>query len=45
MIDGFGVLAAGDILFKIGSYIGDLSQLRRAQDEARHAIEEGAQLN
>jgi hypothetical protein len=45
MIDGFGVSAAGDLLSKIGSYIGDLSQLRRAKDEAQRAREEGAQLH
>jgi hypothetical protein len=41
LIDGFGVLAAGDILAQIGRYIGELSERRSAQEEAEIVKKEG----
>jgi len=45
MIVGFGVPAAGDILRRIGSYVGNLSERRRAEEEAEQARKEGRAMH
>ena len=38
---GYGLPAAGDVLKRIGAYVGEMSERRRAQEEAEQAKKEG----
>ena len=41
MMVGYGLPAAGDVLKRIGAYVGEITERRRAQEEAEQAKKDG----